>query len=259
MEPTTAAIERVLKRDRVIVTAGLSLVAAASLLYILAGAGMDMAGGMMSAPADWSAGYALLMFFMWWIMMVAMMVPSAAPMILLFAAVHRKSAGSANPNIPTLIFTSGYLAVWGGFSVAAVALQWFLTSVHLLSPMLEGTSLVLGGLLLVAAGIYQLTPLKEACLRHCRSPMHIVMSRWRPGTLGAIRMGCEHGVFCLGCCWVLMGLLFYGGVMNLAWIGGLAVYVLIEKLAPMGDKIGRYAGGLLIVWGAAVLWLATPG
>lgn len=258
MEPTTAAIERVLKRDRVIVTAGLGLVAAASWLYILAGAGMDMAGGMMAAPAAWSAGYALLMFFMWWIMMVAMMLPSAAPMILLFAAVSRKSAGRAGPNVPTLIFTSAYLAIWGGFSVAAVTLQWFLTSASLLSPMMESASLVLGGLLLVAAGIYQLTPLKEACLRHCRSPIHIVMHSWRPGTMGAIRMGCEHGVFCLGCCWVLMGLLFYGGVMNLAWIGGLAAYVLIEKLAPMGDTIGRYAGGLLIVWGVAVLWFAAP-
>lgn len=266
MEPTTAAIERMVKRDRIIVTAGLGMVAATSWLYIFAGAGMDMAsggvagapGGMMAAPAVWSTGYALLMFIMWWVMMVAMMLPSAVPMILLFAAVSRKTGRHADPGVPTLGLVSGYLGAWAVFSVAAVAVQWFLASARLLSPMMESTGLVLGGLLLVAAGIYQLTPLKEACLRHCRSPLHIITHRWRPGTLGAIRMGCEHGAFCLGCCWVLMGLLFYGGVMNLAWIGGLAAYVLIEKLAPMGETIGRYAGVVLILWGAAILWIAAP-
>lgn len=260
MEATTAKIERMLKRDRAIVVTGLSTVVVASWLYILAGASMDMGGGMEMGvePVAWSAGYTLLMFVMWWVMMVAMMLPSAAPMILLFATVSRKTAKHTDPNVPTFVLAAGYLATWGVFSVAALAMQWLLTSARMLSPMMESTSLALGGLLLVAAGIYQLTPLKDACLRHCRSPIFIVMNRWRPGTLGAFRMGCEHGVSCLGCCWVLMGLLFYGGVMNLAWIGGLAAYVLIEKLAPMGGTIGRYVGGMLMVWGVAILWFATP-
>jgi len=266
MIPMTDVIEGVLKRDRAIVTAGLGAVTLASWLYILAGAGMAMPGGksagmldgMMAAPATWSISYAFLMFAMWWVMMVAMMLPSAAPMILLFVTVSRKPAKQARPSVVALVFAAGYLAAWSAFSIAAVTVQWLLASARLLSPMMESTSLALGGFLLVAAGIYQLTPLKDACLRHCRSPVYFVMNRWRPGPLGAFRMGCEHGVFCLGCCWILMGLLFYGGVMNLAWIGGLTAYVLIEKLAPMGDRIGRFTGTVLIIWGVAILAFAAP-
>lgn len=258
LQSITSAIERTLKHDRFIVTGGLGVVAAAAWLYIIYGAGMGMpepqAVMMMAAPV-WSANYALIIFIMWWVMMVAMMLPSAAPMILLFAVASRKNTKGANPGVSTLIMTSGYLLAWGVFSIAAVAIQWYLTSVRLLSPMMDSSSLALGGLLLLTAGVYQLTPLKDACLRNCRSPLYMVMNRWRPGRLGAFVMGCEHGVYCLGCCWVLMGLLFYGGVMNLAWIGGLAVYVLIEKLAPMGGMIGRYTGGFLIAWGIGILWL----
>jgi predicted metal-binding membrane protein len=254
------ALERILKQDRLIVGFGLGVVVAASWTYILLGAGMDAPvdmGAMMAAPAVWSAGYAIAVFVMWWVMMVAMMLPSAVPMILLYVAASRKISASAEAGLSTFVLASGYLAAWGAFSIIAVAAQWFLSSQRLLTPMLDSASVVLGGSLLIAAGAYQLTPLKDACLRHCRTPLFMVMNHWRPGTLGAFRMGCEHGAFCLGCCWVLMGLLFYGGVMNLAWIAGLAAYVLIEKLAPMGVRIGRYAGGLLMVWGAVILWSAT--
>ncbi|MBT5264666.1 MAG: DUF2182 domain-containing protein [Rhodospirillaceae bacterium] len=244
--------------NRLILVAGLGVVGVASWVYVLSGAGLDMsAAAHMAKPADWSAGYLSVLFVMWWVMMVAMMLPSAMPMIMLFATINRKAAERAAPTVSTLVFVGGYLAVWGGFSIAAVIAQWQLAMARLLSPMMESSSLFFGGLLLLAAGIYQLTPLKDACLRHCRSPMAFIMSRWRPGPLGAFRMGLDHGAICLGCCWVLMSLLFYGGVMNFAWIAGLTVYVLVEKFAPFGDKIGRYAGGVLIIWGVWILWLAS--
>ena len=149
----------------------------------------------------------------------------------------------------------GYVVVWGGFSLGAVMVQGVLENLGLFTPMMATTSVALGGILLISAGIYQLTPLKDACLRHCRSPVEFMALHWRPGGAGAFAMGLTHGVFCLGCCWVLMGLLFYGGVMNPWWIAGLAIYVLIEKLAPAGPRIGRFTGALLILWGLWLLWL----
>jgi predicted metal-binding membrane protein len=219
---------------------------------------MPMPGGtMMMAPRiGWSIGYAGLMFAMWWVMMVAMMLPSAAPMILLFDSANARAAGQGATPIPTAIFASAYLLAWAFFSVLAVALQWGLTGLGLLDNMMRSTSLTLNAALLIAAGLYQFTPVKQACLRHCRSPLQFVMEHWRPGRIGALEMGIRHGAFCLGCCWFLMALLFFGGVMNLAWIGGLALYVLIEKLAPHGDLIGRLGGTGLIAWG--VWLLAMP-
>ena len=266
------ALESVLRRDRIAVVGALTAVIVASWLYILAGAGMGMSAFEMTAmsgspapapmdrmamamttPAAWSIGYAVVMLLMWWIMMVAMMLPSAAPMILFFAAINRKQRERAAPFVPTGVFAAGYVLVWGGFSVAAVALQWGLERSGLLSPMMVSTSAVVGGLLLLAAGIYQLTPLKDACLRHCRSPLSFIMGRWRPGRRGALMMGIEHGAYCTGCCWVLMALLFYGGVMNLYWIAGLAILVLLEKVAPAGHWVGRVSGVGLTLWGGAVL------
>jgi predicted metal-binding membrane protein len=155
--------------------------------------------------------------------------------------------------VPTALFASAYLIVWAGFSIAAVAAQWGLETTALISPMLISASVVLGGCLLLAAGIYQLTPLKQACLNHCRSPLQFIFTRWRGGASGAFRMGIEHGAYCVGCCWFLMGLLFFGGVMNLYWIGGLAVFVLLEKTIPAGHWIGYVVGIALIVWGIVVL------
>jgi predicted metal-binding membrane protein len=213
---------------------------------------MDMAMDAMQ-PMAWTVGTAVLMFFMWWIMMVAMMLPSAAPMILLFAAVNRKQRDKGSPYVPTGVFAFGYLAVWGFFSLLATAAQWGLERSALLSSMMVGTSVVLGALLLIAAGVWQLTPLKQACLRHCRSPIHFLSHHWRKGRLGAFRMGVEHGAFCLGCCWFLMALLFYGGVMNLYWIVGLALFVLLEKVLPGGHRLGGVAGVGLVAWGGLLL------
>jgi predicted metal-binding membrane protein len=269
---TTSPLEAVLKRDRAIVIGGLVGVIALAWIYILLGAGMGMTATEMTAgsgsssdmqaldmalaamqPVAWSVGYAVLMFFMWWIMMVAMMLPSAAPMILLYAAVNRKAHERGAPFVPTGVFAVGYLATWGVFSLLAVTLQWGLERTALLSSMMASTSLVLGGLLLIAAGAWQLTPLKHACLKHCRSPLHFLSHHWRKGRGGAFRMGVEHGAFCLGCCWFLMGLLFYGGVMNLYWIVGLAAYVLLEKTVPAGHWLGSAAGVGLIAWGGVLL------
>jgi predicted metal-binding membrane protein len=246
-------IERLLRRDRQVVAGGLLLVTSLAWWYLLAGAGMDMGAMDMSMPMPWSAGYAVVVFLMWWVMMAAMMLPSAAPMILLFAAINRKQRERGAPYVATGVFAAGYGLAWGAFSLIAVSVQWGLERALLLSETMVGTSIALGGALLVAAGIWQLTPLKNACLRHCRSPIHLLSHNWRKGRLGALRMGLEHGGFCLGCCWVLMVLLFYGGVMNLYWIVGLCLFVLIEKLAPAGVWVGRLAGAGLIAWGGVLL------
>jgi predicted metal-binding membrane protein len=147
---------------------------------------------------------------------------------------------------------SGYLVVWTGFSALATTLQWALEQATLLSAMMVSTSPLLGGALLITAGAYQMTPLKQACLIHCRSPVQFLSSHWRKGTGGAFRMGLAHGLYCLGCCWVLMVLLFVGGVMNLLWIAALAGFVLAEKIIPRGVLFGRIMGGAMILGG---LWL----
>jgi predicted metal-binding membrane protein len=212
---------------------------------------MDM--GSMLAMRPWSAADFALMFLMWAIMMVAMMVPSAIPMALIYAAVARKARGQGAAVAPTFVFASGYVAVWTLFSVGATLAQWGLERAALLSPMMVSTSPRFGALLLVAAGVYQLTPAKETCLRHCRSPAYFISEHWKPGMAGAFRMGLEHGAFCLGCCWVLMGLLFFGGVMSLVWIAGITLFVLLEKLIPGGVWGGRAVGAAMILAGVAVL------
>ncbi len=219
---------------------------------------------MLMTPFTWTPGYALVMFAMWWLMMIAMMLPSASPMVLLHAAITRKGltrANDAGADAPshrfhsaTAAFVVGYLVMWGAFSLVAVVVQWALERGELLSSMMMSTSTLLGAGLLLAAGLWQLTPLKTVCLRRCRSPITFLSSSWRPGVSGAFRMGIEHGVFCLGCCWFLMALLFYGGVMNLMWIIGLALFVLAEKMLPAGVVFGRVSGVLFIVLG---VWLGV--
>jgi predicted metal-binding membrane protein len=259
------AIEGALKRDRVVVLAALVLVLGLCWAYLLSGAGMGISafemtrmtagsGGMaMMTPAVWSFGYAVLMFFMWWVMMTAMMLPSATPMVLLFATMNRRERKAGNPYVPTSIFASAYLIVWAGFSLAAVALQWGLESLALLSPVLASANAAFGGVVLLAAGTYQLTPLKQACLRHCRSPLQFIFAHWRSGADGAFWMGLQHGTYCVGCCWFLMGLLFFGGVMNLYWIAGIAGFVLLEKSVPRGHWLSSVTGTALIVGGGFVL------
>ena len=260
-------LESVLRRDRLVVIAALVAVIAIAWIWIVFGAGIGLGAagttrnsgmaGMMMAPAVWTAGYAGLMFAMWWVMMAAMMLPSAAPMVLLFARANRTEKARERPYVPTGVFAAGYLAAWGGFSALATGLQWELEQLGLLSPMMTTTSYRLGGAILIAAGLWQLTPIKGMCLRHCRSPLSFIAQGWRPGRLGAFRMGLEHGAYCLGCCWFLMGLLFFGGVMNLVWIGGLAAFILLEKTIPMGHWLGRIAGIAIGAWGVALLAQAT--
>ena len=177
------------------------------------------------------------------------------PAILLFATINRRQREASHPYVATGFFALGYVAAWTGFSVVAVAAQWSLEAASLLSPMLVGTHALFGASLLVAAGLYQLTPLKHACLRHCRSPLEFLSTRWRTGRAGAARMGITHGAYCVGCCWFLMGLLFFGGVMNLVWIAGLAVFVLLEKAVPAGHWLGYAAGIVLLSWGVALALL----
>lgn len=196
----------------------------------------------------------LLLLAMWLVMMTGMMLPSAAPMILTFAKVNQNRRARGQPYVPTALFTAGYLLVWGGFSVAATLAQWALERAALLSAMdMTTDSRLLGGLLFVAAGLYQVTPVKQACLRLCWSPLDFVANHWRDGSGGALRMGMTHGLYCLGCCWVLMLLLFVGGVMNLLWVAGLSVIVLIEKLMPPRPWFSRISGALLAAYGIGLL------
>ena len=261
---TPTPLEHLLRRDRAIVLASLLGLTVLAWLYLvdmaldmdmaMTGRGMaGMGGAMTMAPVPWDATYFTLMFAMWAIMMVGMMVPSAAPMILLFAVINRKKQLSRNPYLRTAVFTLGYLLAWTAFSLVATTLQWTFSAAALLSPMMVSTSGVLGAVLFTAAGVYQLTPLKHACLHHCRSPVHFIAGHWKPGTAGALRMGAEHGAYCVGCCWFLMGLLFVGGVMNLLWVAAIAIFVLLEKVAPQGELTARVAGAGLTAAGIALL------
>jgi len=248
-------LESALRRDRAIVFFGLvavALLAWAYLLYLARGMDMDVSMAMPQVE-PWGAADLTLMFAMWAVMMMAMMVPSAAPMILVFAAVNRKRREQQRPFIPTGVFLLGYLVVWSTFAAGATLTQWGLHANALISPMMVGTSPILGGALLVTAGLFQWSSIKYACLTNCRSPLGFLMSEWRDGPYGALSMGVRHGIYCLGCCWLLMGLLFVLGVMNLVWIAALATFVLVEKVAPAGHRVSRLTGLLLISWGALML------
>ncbi|MFQ5418094.1 MAG: DUF2182 domain-containing protein [Myxococcota bacterium] len=256
------------RRDRNTILIGLAGVTALAWIYLVVSAanmqgmgdpaaaeGVASAGSMMRVH-PWSALDFALMFAMWAVMMVGMMVPTAAPMALIYAAVARKAASQGTPLASTAVFVSGYVVAWTAFSVAATAVQWGLDSAALLSPRMVTTSPILGALLLMASGLYQLTPIKNACLEHCRAPARFIASHWHPGASGAFRVGLEHGFYCLGCCWLLMGLLFLGGVMNLLWIAGITGFVLLEKVAPRGLLGGRFAGVSMIAVGGflALRW-----
>jgi len=256
---SNSLLERTIRRDRWIVAASLLAVTLLAWVYLVrmaAEMGMPTSVGDAVAMAHlrpWDVGDFLLTLWMWVVMMVAMMLPSAAPMILIFARVGRKASEEGHPFATTGSFTAGYLAAWAIFSLGATTLQWALDRAALLSPMMVAASPILGGALLIAAGVYQLSPVKDACLKHCRSPVHFITQRWRRGTGGALRMGLEHGLFCVGCCWALMGLLFFGGVMNFVWIVGIAFFVLIEKVLPRGASAGRLTGGILVLLGLLVI------
>jgi predicted metal-binding membrane protein len=246
-------IERLLRHERWLVLAGVMAVAALAWfdLWRRARGMMDVA---MPEMEPWSLAEFGAILAMWLVMMIAMMLPSAAPMLLLFAGTQRRTASGHSSTL--VAFAAGYLLVWGGFSVAAAALQALLQQRMLLSSDLAMTSAWLGAAVLGLAGVYQLTPLKDACLLRCQSPLGFLLGRWRDGVRGALVMGVRHGAFCLGCCWALMALLFVGGVMNLAWVAALAVFVLAEKAVARGAWLSRVSGVALIAW---AVWLAAHG
>ena len=257
----STSLEATLRHDRAVVLAALLAIAALAWYYMIREArGMADTGvchclGMaMSGPdvKPWSAAEITPLFLMWAEMMVAMMIPSAAPMILMFAMVNRKRREQERPFGPTSLFMSGYLLVWCVFSLAAALAQWALHSAALLSPMMESTSPLLGGALLIGAGVFQWTPFKHACLNHCRSPLQFLLSDWREGRMGALWMGVKHGAYCTGCCWMLMALLFVAGVMNMVWVAVITVLVLLEKVAPQGSQLGNLTGVAFVAWGGWV-------
>ncbi len=247
-------LEAVLKRDRAVVLGGLIGLSALAWSY-MAYLALDMEPMEMAMPQmqAWGELDLILLFVMWAVMMVAMMVPSASPLILIIVAVNRKRQERENPIVSTTVFLMGYLLVWSGFSALATLTQWGLHNAALLSPMMVSTSHVFGGALMLAAGIFQWTPLKHACLMHCRSPIGFIMNHWREGKMGSLIMGLEHGSYCVGCCWILMALLFVAGVMNLLWVATIAAFVLAEKVLPRGDVVGHVAGVVLFLAGIILL------
>lgn len=274
-------MERLLRRDRLITLGGLAILCALAWAYLLSGAGTGMrawdmtrfvlfphqlaqavsSGTMASMPmesvaADWQISTWLVMGAMWWSMMIAMMAPSAAPTILLYTHVYRhaQAQGSAARLAPTGAFTAGYLLVWLGFSILATVLQWGLTKLGVLAELtMTSGSAYLSAAVLLVAGLYQFSSFKDRCLTHCRAPASFLSRHWRPGAAGALRLGALHGAYCVGCCWLLMALLFIGGVMNMIWIAILAMFVLVEKLFPGGRRIGMTTGLVLCMWAVATV------
>ena len=214
----------------------------------------DMPGMAMPMAHAWSGADFAAMFLMWSTMMVAMMLPSVTPMVMLYGGVNAQRAAQGRPKQSTWPFVAGYLLAWASFSLVATLGNWALHSQGLLSSMMGSATPLVGGILLAIAGIYQWTPLKNTCLAHCRSPIGFLSDHWREGRIGAARMGLHHGAYCVGCCWLLMALLFVLGVMNIAWIAVLTVFVLAEKTVPFGRVLSRAAGVLMLGWG---VWLAA--
>jgi len=269
MQDSTTATEALLRRDRLVVGAGIVVICLLSWSYVIMGAGTGMSMAAMTSwqfpppmhvdglVGRWPLSYWVLMVLMWWVMMIAMMLPSAAPTLLLYARVYRHAQTRGQIGhavVPTAAFVAGYLVAWLAFSLVATALQWALEQAGLVHAMtMWSTSRTLSAAFLVAAGLYQLSSLKHRCLSHCRSPAEFLSHHWHPGRTGAMRMGWEHGLYCVGCCWLLMTLLFAGGIMNLVWIAGLTVFVLAEKLLPWGEWVSRGSGLLLLATGGYLL------
>ena len=247
-------------RDRFFITSSLAVVVALAwgYLYVLATnmpamSKMDVA--MSAGIRPWSLAESFLMFAMWVVMMVGMMVPTAMRAVLIYAGISHRARAQGSPVAPTYWFVAGYAVVWSGFGLAATIFQAGFDRLGLLSPMMVSSSPLLGAGLLIAAGLYQLTPWKDACLKHCQSPAMYLATRFRPGVGNAFGLGMRHGTYCLGCCWLLMGLLFLGGVMNLLWIAAITGFVLLEKLLPASLRVARFSGWLMMFTG--VLYLSN--
>jgi len=253
----TSAVERAPWRERIAFTAAVLIVLLLSWWWIVAMA-RDMYSAMTGPSAwmmtsVWDGTHLLLLWTMWAVMMAAMMLPSAWPMLVMYGTLSRRESASGGPSRHLYLFAGGYGLVWALFSAAATIVQRMLAELLLLSPMMELTTPSASAALLIIAGVYQLTPLKRVCLRSCRSPISFLLGHWRPGSLGAFRMGIDHGVSCVGCCWALMLLLFVGGVMNLYVIAALTTFVAIEKIVPAGELGSRISGVLLIVLAVWIL------
>jgi predicted metal-binding membrane protein len=249
------ALDTALRRDRWIIAGGLAVLAVLAWGYtawMAAPAAMpDMASMAMPEETGWGATEFLVVFVMWAVMMAAMMVPSVAPVVLLYAATQRRRTTGAG-YLAVALFAAGYLAVWTGFSLVATVAQGVVHMAALAADDMGPVSRPLAAAILIVAGVYQFTPLKNVCLAHCRSPLAFFMTHWRAGSWGAFTMGLRHGAYCVGCCWPLMLLLFVVGVMNLLWIAALAAFVLVEKLVPRGDWVGRAGGLVFLAWGVAL-------
>ena len=237
--------------ERIVIAAALVVVTALAWLYLYLQMQpmVDMADMAPAMFAPWTAADFALNFAIWWVMMPGMMLPSAAPMILTFATVNRRKRERGQAFVPRMVFTSGYLIAWGLFGAFATFADWGLERAALITPMTGRLAPVLGAAVVIAAGIYQLTPLKSVCLTHCRSPFDFVLNHWRDDAEGAMRMGVEHGLYCLGCCWFLMALLFAAGIMSLLWMAAITVFVFVEKLFPAGQWIARTGGVAMLAFG----------
>lgn len=261
-----AGLEAILKRDRRIVGAGLLLIGILAWLYMLRLSNtMDMVmtesmvkGMMKPMIMPWSWADFLSVFWMWAVMMVAMMVPAVAPMVLLYTTLVRRSQSAQSPVLATTLFILGYLLVWWGFALLVTLIQWWLHQQDFLSSMMGSISAQMGSMVLILGGLFQWSPIKHACVNHCRSPFDHITSHWQSGLSGAVRMGASHGLYCLGCCWFLMGLMFVAGVMNLLWMVLIAAYILIEKLMPagrVGNGFSWLTGFVMVAVGYGMLFI----
>lgn len=250
MELTMATIHLL---ERVLAGAALIMLAALAWVYMVTG---DASGGMampMAGADSWNLHLLNLSVIMWAVMMVAMMLPGATPMIMTYIKVHQRRVASHRAIAPTWVFMAGYLVVWTGFGIVAAVTQWALHQSALMSSAMGHVGPLSGAALLIVAGAFQFSRLKQTCLGKCQSPVSFLMTEWREGLTGAFVMGVRHGAFCTGCCWALMLLMFAGGVMSLAWMGGLALYFLAEKLVPWPQLVSHIAGALLIAAGTLII------
>ncbi len=261
MNPLDASSSNLSQQDKIIVITGLLTVASLGWIYMfymawamenmhLVDIWMPPRGG----ERTWTAWDFILLFLMWLTMMLAMMTPTAAPMVMMFTTVNKQKKVRQQPYVSTFIFLAGYLVAWAIFSIVASAIQWPLHESGLLNPMMNSRSYLMSGGILILAGLYQWTPMKNVCLEHCRTPLGFLMTAWKDGNFGAFKMGLHHGLFCVGCCWALMAILFAVGVMNMLWVTLITIFVLVEKIAPISPSLVRMLTGFaLIAWGS--YWL----
>lgn len=251
--------DAVFKRDRRIVLTALTAITVLTWVHMYQmspSTALTIDAAVCSAPTGtaWNLQSLLLAFLMWNVMMVGMMIPTASPMILMFATTNRRHRDQNGPFVPTAIFVLGYVIVWTGYSAGATLAQWGMHSASLLTPYTLRTTPAVGGLLLIAAGLFQWSPLKHRCLTQCQTPLSFLMTEWREGTSGALLMGLKHGAYCVGCCWAIMALMFVAGAMNLLWTALLTAFMLVEKVAPARQQIEKLAGIVFVFAGVGMVY-----